>query len=163
MLKRTAWGSWKSPANPHIVPSWEYVLIFIKGKDSNGIKQIRMVSVFLKEAGSISCLLASSEHRALVSGRFMKKILDCKTCIIVPWLSDCSPQDPVVELSKYTEAHHDQKRLVLISHSPVIRIIMENFAYLFRKPCIVSNDTIKYGSIFCVDTHEKTIERVFVP
>ena len=33
MLKRTAWGSWKSPANPHIVPSWEYVLIFIKGKD----------------------------------------------------------------------------------------------------------------------------------
>ncbi len=33
MLKRTAWGSWKSPANPHIVPSWEYVLVFIKGKD----------------------------------------------------------------------------------------------------------------------------------
>jgi len=33
MLKRTAWGSWKSPANPHIVPSWEYVLIFSKDKD----------------------------------------------------------------------------------------------------------------------------------
>ncbi|MDP3988536.1 MAG: transcriptional repressor LexA [Candidatus Levybacteria bacterium] len=33
MLKRTAWGSFKSPANPHIVPSWEYVLIFSKGKD----------------------------------------------------------------------------------------------------------------------------------
>ena len=33
MLKRTAWGSWKSPANPHIVPSWEYILIFSKGKD----------------------------------------------------------------------------------------------------------------------------------
>lgn len=32
MLKRTAWGSWKSPSNPHIVPSWEYVLIFTKGK-----------------------------------------------------------------------------------------------------------------------------------
>ena len=28
MLKRTAWGSWKSPSNPHIIPSWEYVLIF---------------------------------------------------------------------------------------------------------------------------------------
>lgn len=32
MLKRTAWGSWKSPANPHIVPSWEYVLVFSKGQ-----------------------------------------------------------------------------------------------------------------------------------
>lgn len=32
MLKRTAWGSFKSPANPHIVPSWEYVLIFSKNK-----------------------------------------------------------------------------------------------------------------------------------
>ena len=30
MLKRTAWGSFKSPRNPHIVPSWEYVLIFTK-------------------------------------------------------------------------------------------------------------------------------------
>ncbi|TET47919.1 site-specific DNA-methyltransferase [candidate division TA06 bacterium] len=30
MLRRTAWGSWKSPANPHIVPSWEYVLVFCK-------------------------------------------------------------------------------------------------------------------------------------
>lgn len=30
MLKRTAWGSWKSPSNPHIVPSWEYVLVFNK-------------------------------------------------------------------------------------------------------------------------------------
>ncbi|MBI2404653.1 repressor LexA [Candidatus Gottesmanbacteria bacterium] len=33
MLKRTAWGSFKSPANPHIVPSWEYVLVFTKEKD----------------------------------------------------------------------------------------------------------------------------------
>ncbi|MEK6940212.1 MAG: site-specific DNA-methyltransferase [Nanoarchaeota archaeon] len=33
MLKRTAWGSFKSPSNPHIVPSWEYVLIF--SKDQN--------------------------------------------------------------------------------------------------------------------------------
>jgi site-specific DNA-methyltransferase (adenine-specific) len=32
MLKRTAWGSYKSPANPHIVPSWEYVLVFSKGQ-----------------------------------------------------------------------------------------------------------------------------------
>lgn len=30
MRKRTAWGSWKSPSNPHIVPSWEYVLVFSK-------------------------------------------------------------------------------------------------------------------------------------
>jgi len=30
MRKRTAWGSWKSPANPHILPSWEYVLVFCK-------------------------------------------------------------------------------------------------------------------------------------
>ncbi len=34
MLKRTAWGSWKSPANPHIVPSWEYVLVFSKDSSS---------------------------------------------------------------------------------------------------------------------------------
>ena len=33
MLKRTAWGSFKSPANPHIVPSWEYVLIFSKSQN----------------------------------------------------------------------------------------------------------------------------------
>ncbi len=33
MLKRTAWGSFKSPSNPHIVPSWEYVLIFSKEKN----------------------------------------------------------------------------------------------------------------------------------
>lgn len=33
MLKRTAWGSFKSPANPHVLPSWEYVLIFSKDKD----------------------------------------------------------------------------------------------------------------------------------
>lgn len=33
MLKRTAWGSFKSPSNPHIVPSWEYVLIFSKERD----------------------------------------------------------------------------------------------------------------------------------
>jgi DNA modification methylase len=31
MGRRTAWGSWKSPANPHIVPSWEYILVFNKG------------------------------------------------------------------------------------------------------------------------------------
>ncbi len=30
MLKRTAWGSWRSPSNPHILPSWEYVLVFSK-------------------------------------------------------------------------------------------------------------------------------------
>jgi DNA modification methylase len=28
--RRTAWGSWKSPRNPHILPSWEYVLVFSK-------------------------------------------------------------------------------------------------------------------------------------
>lgn len=31
MGRRTAWGSWRSPANPHVVPSWEYVLVFSKG------------------------------------------------------------------------------------------------------------------------------------
>jgi len=30
MRRRTAWGSWKSPHNPHMVPSWEYVLVFCK-------------------------------------------------------------------------------------------------------------------------------------
>jgi len=30
MGRRTAWGSWKSPTNPHIVPSWEYILVFNK-------------------------------------------------------------------------------------------------------------------------------------
>jgi DNA modification methylase len=30
MGRRTAWGSWKSASNPHIVPSWEYVLVFNK-------------------------------------------------------------------------------------------------------------------------------------
>jgi len=34
MLKRTAWGSWKSPANPHIIPSWEYILVFTKNGDN---------------------------------------------------------------------------------------------------------------------------------
>lgn len=32
MRRRTAWGSWRSPANPHIVPSWEYILVFSKEK-----------------------------------------------------------------------------------------------------------------------------------
>ncbi|HTS15936.1 MAG TPA: site-specific DNA-methyltransferase [Verrucomicrobiae bacterium] len=31
MRRRTAWGSWKSPRNPHIIPRWEYVLIFSRG------------------------------------------------------------------------------------------------------------------------------------
>ena len=33
MGRRTAWGSWKSPANPHVIPSWEYVLVFSTGSD----------------------------------------------------------------------------------------------------------------------------------
>ena len=32
MGRRTAWGSWRRPSNPHIVPSWEYVLVFSKGQ-----------------------------------------------------------------------------------------------------------------------------------
>ncbi len=28
--KRTAWGSFRSPRHPHIIPSWEYVLVFHK-------------------------------------------------------------------------------------------------------------------------------------
>lgn len=31
MRRRTAWGSFKRPSNPHIIPSWEYVLVFSKG------------------------------------------------------------------------------------------------------------------------------------
>ena len=30
--KHCAWGSWKSPSNPHIVPRHEYILIFSKGE-----------------------------------------------------------------------------------------------------------------------------------
>ncbi len=30
--KRTAWGSWQSPSNPHIIPSWEYVMVFSKNE-----------------------------------------------------------------------------------------------------------------------------------
>ncbi len=30
IYKRTAWGSWKSPSNPHVMPSWEYVLVYCK-------------------------------------------------------------------------------------------------------------------------------------
>jgi DNA modification methylase len=30
MRRRTAWGSWRSPRNPHMVPSWEYILVFCK-------------------------------------------------------------------------------------------------------------------------------------
>ena len=39
--KRTAWGSWKSPSNPHVVQPYEYVLVFSKddkkhvGKEEN--------------------------------------------------------------------------------------------------------------------------------
>lgn len=33
MGRRTAWGSWKSPSNPHVIPSWEYVLVFSKASD----------------------------------------------------------------------------------------------------------------------------------
>lgn len=32
MGRRTAWGSWRSPSNPHIIPSWEYLLVFSKGQ-----------------------------------------------------------------------------------------------------------------------------------
>lgn len=30
--KHCAWGSWKSPSNPHIVPRHEYIIIFSKGQ-----------------------------------------------------------------------------------------------------------------------------------
>ena len=32
MRRRTAWGSFRRPSNPHIIPSWEYVLMFSKGQ-----------------------------------------------------------------------------------------------------------------------------------
>ncbi|MGB2800388.1 MAG: site-specific DNA-methyltransferase [Dehalococcoidia bacterium] len=41
MRRRTAWGSWKSPSNPHILPSWEYILVFSKdlwALDGNGVE-----------------------------------------------------------------------------------------------------------------------------
>ena len=41
MRRRTAWGSWKSPRNPHMVPSWEYVLVFCKGSWTLGRQQGR--------------------------------------------------------------------------------------------------------------------------
>ena len=48
MLKRTAWGSFKSPANPHIVPSWEYVLIF--SKDENRLDgNLKMADITKEE------------------------------------------------------------------------------------------------------------------
>ena len=30
--KHCAWGSWKSPSNPHLVPRHEYIIIFSKGR-----------------------------------------------------------------------------------------------------------------------------------
>lgn len=30
--KRTAWGSFRRPSNPHVIPSWEYVLLFQNGQ-----------------------------------------------------------------------------------------------------------------------------------
>jgi len=47
MLKRTAWGSFKSPSNPHIVPSWEYVLIF--SKDQNKLEGVDSNADITKE------------------------------------------------------------------------------------------------------------------
>lgn len=39
MGRHTAWGSWASPSNPHIVPSWEYVYIFHKNSPKlEGVK-----------------------------------------------------------------------------------------------------------------------------
>lgn len=32
MGRRTAWGSWRSPSNPHVIPSWEYLLVYSKGQ-----------------------------------------------------------------------------------------------------------------------------------
>ena len=53
MGRRTAWGSWRSPANPHIVPSWEYVLVFSKGSwRLEGDKE--MIDIQAKEFQTIS-------------------------------------------------------------------------------------------------------------
>lgn len=39
MGRHTAWGSWASPSNPHIVPSWEYVYVFHKNSPKlDGLK-----------------------------------------------------------------------------------------------------------------------------
>jgi DNA modification methylase len=53
MGRRTAWGSWRSPANPHIIPSWEYVLVFSKGSMRlDGDKA--MIDIGAKEFQTIS-------------------------------------------------------------------------------------------------------------
>jgi len=31
-IKHTAWGSWNSPSNPHVVPRHEYIIVFSKDK-----------------------------------------------------------------------------------------------------------------------------------
>ncbi|MHB8565874.1 MAG: DNA-methyltransferase [Nitrososphaerales archaeon] len=39
MGRHTAWGSWASPSNPHIIPSWEYVFVFHKNSPKlEGVK-----------------------------------------------------------------------------------------------------------------------------
>lgn len=39
--KRTAWGSWQSPSNPHVVQPYEFILVFSKGtKKHTGDKKL---------------------------------------------------------------------------------------------------------------------------
>ena len=43
--KRTAWGSWKSPSNPHVVQPYEFILIFSKDtKKHKGYKEMIDIS-----------------------------------------------------------------------------------------------------------------------
>lgn len=58
--KRTAWGSWRSPSNPHIIPSWEYVMVFSKkqwrleGKKENADVQRKNLNCILMVFGKFN-------------------------------------------------------------------------------------------------------------
>lgn len=66
MRRRTAWGSWKSPANPHIVPSWEYVLVFSKGSwmlDGNGAEADITSDEFMRYSDGFWYIPPESQRR----------------------------------------------------------------------------------------------------
>ena len=49
--KHCAWGSWKSPSNPHLVPRHEYILVFSKGDyklEGNGNKATISAEEFME-------------------------------------------------------------------------------------------------------------------
>ncbi len=48
MLKRTAWGSFRSPANPHIVPSWEYIKYSSRAYGASILLHTSLTSWFIR-------------------------------------------------------------------------------------------------------------------